>query len=224
MTTPLISCLIVTQEGRQPLLEKALDCLSKQTWKNHEAVIVHDEGQTLGALRNLTIQQAKGEILCQWDDDDLYHPERLEAQYNAMAGKVANYLESQFYYFPQQAELFIRDDKRRIEGTLMMRSGLGVTYPESGPRCEKGEDTAFAEAIYHKHPGQISTINRPELYCRVYHGANTWHYQHHHARLAHIAHKVNQLKENETSTRAALKVYGLSGIKVRDFNQVAFEV
>ena len=36
---------------------------------------------TLGELRNLSVQYAQGEYVCQWDDDDYYSPLRLYEQY-----------------------------------------------------------------------------------------------------------------------------------------------
>jgi glycosyltransferase involved in cell wall biosynthesis len=47
--------------------------------------IVEPTGKlSLGALRNLSRESAGGEILCQWDDDDLHHPQRLERQLSAL--------------------------------------------------------------------------------------------------------------------------------------------
>ena len=100
---PLISCICVTY--RKPaLLERAIRCFESQTYPNKELVILyedHDEPtvtyitghtfspgircictpgnpkKTLGELRNIANNAAKGEFLCQWDDDDWYHPSRL---------------------------------------------------------------------------------------------------------------------------------------------------
>ena len=46
-------------------------------------VVYIGPGVSLGAARNLTVDTARGAYVCQWDDDDLYHPERLRIQYEA---------------------------------------------------------------------------------------------------------------------------------------------
>jgi glycosyltransferase involved in cell wall biosynthesis len=38
----------------------------------------------MGILRNISIDKAQGEYICQWDDDDWYHTERLERQFNSL--------------------------------------------------------------------------------------------------------------------------------------------
>ena len=79
----------------------AVRCFRNQTYRNRELVILDDGGDStlentislladrdirfirldpgsmpLGALRNLAAEQARGEYVAQWDDDDLSHPRR----------------------------------------------------------------------------------------------------------------------------------------------------
>jgi glycosyltransferase involved in cell wall biosynthesis len=101
---PLASCLMVTRD-RFNLAINAIKCFQHQTYRNKELVIV-DEGAgdelqkfiqhlshpeikyfrmptgqiTLGELRNFSVAQASGEYVCQWDDDDLSDPLRLDLQ------------------------------------------------------------------------------------------------------------------------------------------------
>src|ERR1700690_3838974 len=101
----MISCLTVTREARFTSLKLAIADYTHQTWPERELVIVHDGSdafdaelrtlaaahpaaaiaihreparRTLGELRNVAIDAARGDIVCQWDDDDRYHPRRLE--------------------------------------------------------------------------------------------------------------------------------------------------
>ncbi|HEX6390539.1 MAG TPA: glycosyltransferase, partial [Solirubrobacteraceae bacterium] len=102
-TGPLISCLMVTRD-RLRLAKAAIASFALQTHPNRELVIVTDGSERyrgalaryvdaigidgvrfvvpdeqdlpLGALRNLAVAAARGEIVCQWDDDDYSHPER----------------------------------------------------------------------------------------------------------------------------------------------------
>lgn len=99
-----ISCLAVTRAVRLAALERSMRAFARQTWPRRELVVVHDggaalqtsieslaagfpgcdirvhgeaPGRPLGALRNASVERATGTLVCQWDDDDLYHPERL---------------------------------------------------------------------------------------------------------------------------------------------------
>src|SRR5687767_2274290 len=102
-----ISCLTITQVSRLHLLRRCLRSYSRQTIHSslRELLLVHHDGHEgtrairkllneftidakivevarapLGKLRNISIENASGELLCQWDDDDIYHPSRLLMQ------------------------------------------------------------------------------------------------------------------------------------------------
>src|SRR5262249_17336769 len=104
---PLVSCLMITYD-RLSLAKCAILSFAAQTYPDKGLVVVGDgqarfrraveryaaalglarvrfvhagpERLTLGRLRNLSIEAAAGEIVCQWDDDDYSHPERLKLQ------------------------------------------------------------------------------------------------------------------------------------------------
>ena len=103
---PAISCLMVTRD-RLALAQRAIRCFGDQTYPERELIIVSEgerdyrtaleryidqhaierarvvpaePGATLGELRNRTLDEAAGPIVCQWDDDDLSHPNRLAEQ------------------------------------------------------------------------------------------------------------------------------------------------
>ena len=88
--------------------------LGRQRLKEHIASlnrpnirIFEPDGElSLGALRNMSVENAAGEILCQWDDDDLHHPERLQHQVEALlrGGYDALFLQEVMQYFPRLAE------------------------------------------------------------------------------------------------------------------------
>ena len=63
---------------------------------------------TLGALRNRAFAAAAGDYVCQWDDDDIYHPLRLSAQLAALraGGHEALYLQEVLQYFPASRSLY----------------------------------------------------------------------------------------------------------------------
>lgn len=100
-TTPLIS-VIVTTYNRKSLLIETLKSIKAQTWPNIETIVVDDgsnqktfsseEAENLGiryfyrqnsgqsASRNFGVQSAQGEYISFIDDDDLWHPQKLEIQ------------------------------------------------------------------------------------------------------------------------------------------------
>lgn len=217
---PLISCLMVTQPNRKLLIQKSVACFRRQTYEPCELVIVHDvasrpgcsferflretapsarivsaePGMSLGELRNLAIEQAQGEVVCQWDDDDQYHPERLARQWEAIeaANADACFLASQLHYFPRSRQLFVRDTGQRgIEGTVMHCRDLPVRYPAMG----KEEDTVFMRELI---KGFNTTVlhDVPWLYLRVYHGGNTWD-EKHHRRMMQSAWDVETLRTRQ---------------------------
>ena len=106
----LVSCLMVTlaSPARIAFVKRSVAAYCAQTHPRSELVMVLDEGSagaraeigdylaslgrddirvvetpgrpTLGALRNISREAARGEVHCQWDDDDLHHPDRLAVQ------------------------------------------------------------------------------------------------------------------------------------------------
>ena len=108
---PLVSCLCLTR-GRADKLPRSIACFLSQTYAHRELVVIcHEDdpptrgvlaahaadprirphvlqvgsGLSLGGTRNLSVEVARGDLFCIWDDDDWYHPERIATQVNALA-------------------------------------------------------------------------------------------------------------------------------------------
>ncbi len=99
---PRITCIMPTVGARRQFLERAVDDFLGQDYPNKELVIVDEPGSctplrllsslvrvatlhsevplTIGAKRNLACALADGEIICHWDDDDVYASDRLTHQ------------------------------------------------------------------------------------------------------------------------------------------------
>lgn len=205
-STPTISCLLVTA-NRLQLCRRAIRCYSNQTWPNKELVIIDDgqedltpiltdipeselvylrlspsEGNLLGKLRNMALDAARGDYLAQWDDDDWYHPERLERQARILdsgfdacvLGAALMHLDTEeFFDHP-----YIGILKEGVPGTIMHRRDSDVRYPE----LPRAEDTHYLKSWLEKR-----FIRLPDsemyLFIRCFHGSNTWEQSHFLTRL-----------------------------------------
>src|SRR5258708_3350602 len=162
----MISCFTVTQEGRLASLARAVADFSRQTERDRELVILHDGSdgfhesattlarshdsasirvvqaprapkQTLGMLRNAALDAARGDYVCQWDDDDRYHPRRLEVQLGALrvARSDASFLGDQLLFSADAREMYWDDWSDEpypldfVPGTLLARRDAMARYP-----------------------------------------------------------------------------------------------
>ena len=206
----MISCLTVTREARFASLERAVADFVRQTWAERELVIVHDgdeafgaklgtlaashqaaaitvrrepQGQTLGELRNASVEAARGDIVCQWDDDDRYHPRRLELQFAAM--RVEN---SEFCFLTDQLHLFAADRTmywddwnlevhplNLVQGTLLGSKAALGRYPP----LARGEDTPLILDLLRRGRRITRLREHGYLYVYVFDGKNAWGYDHH---------------------------------------------
>lgn len=194
--TPLVSCLMVTGQRRH-LSRLAVRMFQLQTYEHRELVVIDDSGQVppadwgldkdsrirwitvpseskpLGALRNLALAEARGDFLCQWDDDDLSAPARLERQVLALfaSGADACGLGRLQLWWPAREWTAI-SSSRVWECALMWRKGAIPAYPE----LRKGEDTPPVEALAAR--GRIALLDAPALYTYICHGENTFAEEH----------------------------------------------
>ena len=146
-------------------------------------------GSRLGGLRNIAIARARGEWICQWDDDDRYHPERLQLQWqHAMSERAdVNYLVDQLHWFSPDNVLFWEDWNgdpypiNVIPGTILARRDVMPPYPDIG----KNEDTSLTHALARADASKTISISRLRGagWCYIYrfHGDNTWDATHHRA-------------------------------------------
>ena len=243
-TTAMISCLMVTFD-RLALAKLAIRSYAEQTYPDRELVIVTDgeerfrsaltsyanelgaEGVrvlhpgssrlTLGALRNISIEAAHGDILCQWDDDDYSHPDRLAIQARHMLAQAAgaSFFTDHLQYIEPEGFLSWIDwsmDGRSqglwqlAPGTLMMHRDPRFRYPESGPDARRGEDWVFMENIYAAVP--VAPLKGSgHLYLYRYHGRNTHSREHHMNVWADRARSNEKLLHDAATLRDAIHHY-----------------
>lgn len=194
---PLVSCLMVTR-GRLFPARFAVDCFLRQSWAERELVLVCDAPGTeveaycralgdarirvvypdaaassLGALRNLSLRAARGEYVCQWDDDDLYHPQRIELGMLVLQSMQADtlFLNRWMLWAPAARRIGV-SGAREWEGSMLARAAGVPAYPA----LARGEDTAVMHALVAR--GRVVLLDAPWLYTYVQTGANTWTTRH----------------------------------------------
>lgn len=194
---PRISALMVTR-NRPKLAQRAIHCFQRQTYPNKELLIIDDDpddtlyrsvialndpdivpirlpdiGRTLGALRNLAVERASGAYVCQWDDDDLSHPERLRVQMALLQLCHANVclLQREQLWNPDFRQFAI-SKYRFWEGSFLCAKAVMPAYPD----VRKGEDTDVILDLVQNQP--VVLLDYPELYTYVFHGANTFEQAH----------------------------------------------
>lgn len=203
-----ISALCVTR-GNAKLLKRAIACFRHQTEPSRELVIVHQgldfnvenlppneryiekpKDKTLGELRNVALEHATGEFVIQWDDDDWYHPHRMQVQLEAIVGQppyrmgapletigeAHAVLLNSWYTLDQETGKEYRSFHRKYgwEGSVLMRrsSALAIRYPHTS----KGEDSSFMARFSTRF--RVRRIDCPWLYTYIFHGGNTWDRKH----------------------------------------------
>lgn len=194
---PRISCLMVTRD-RTERARLAIESFRAQTYPDTELVIVteapdpalvahvralgaenvtllhvRDPSPTLGDLRNIAVEHATGALVCQWDDDDLYDPRRLEIQYAALVqtGAEACMLERWLMWWPRQERLAV-SRRRPWEGSLLCLKAAMPRYAST----RRGEEAPVLDHLM-RH-ARVALLDLPRLYTYVVHGANTFGSEH----------------------------------------------
>jgi glycosyltransferase involved in cell wall biosynthesis len=233
---------MVTRD-RLTLAKRAIRCLARQSYPLVELVIVTDgterfrlaleryaaeagldrvrtvpvnePGLSLAALRNISLEAASGDVVCQWDDDDCCHAERIAVQLGRMraeAGQVS---------FLTDHLQFLEDDRALVwvdwmlggqpgrdqlaPGTVMMERDSRFRYPETGPFVRRGEDSAFLWSLYDQ-ARVVPVRGQGHLYLYTYHGRTTFDRERHY-RLARFSLSAGELSARRELTRAAMAHY-----------------
>lgn len=245
---PLVSALMVTR-NRLRLAERAVRCFEAQTWPNRELVVVDDGHvpyeemlepfqerglairyirpggvrRSLGELRNLANDHARGDWRIQWDDDEWYHPDRIVAQVAAAERSGVPAVVLRWTLMQLDATdgdggpVFRADSGFATPGTIAHRP-TGLRYPDA----RRGEDSVFLNEL--RHAGRVLVLGKQwsHLFVRCHHGANTWGRDHFERRLHRrwtqwpdwvrvrlsgdlTSHRAFRLRPDEQATVAAMR-------------------
>jgi glycosyltransferase involved in cell wall biosynthesis len=197
---PLISCLMVTR-GDVRLISSALHCFDLQTYRNKELVIIYydkdslvkdfiekkrvpnvkliyvEGRRSLGELRNISLREASGQIVCTWDDDDLYGTDRLQIQAGVLIKTQVSavFLQRLLIWWPAK-EILAISRRRPWENSIMAWKHRIPDYPH----IAREEDKLMVAQL--RKTNRFGLLDMPSLYCYVVHSNNTWNESH----FAHI--------------------------------------
>jgi glycosyltransferase involved in cell wall biosynthesis len=245
--------------GRLPYVKSSVGAYARQAYPNKELLVAINGGDadaraalvdyfdalkrpdirvlqidgdlTLGRLRNITLEQAHGEAICQWDDDDLHHPDRLSLQLQALleGDYEAAYLQDVMQYVPADRSLYwtrwSATEAQYHPGTLMARRGAPILYETEGGQACLGEDLKVALALNAR--GKVRRIDGiAHLFVYTSHGANSWDDGHHKMLRDRLAISRGLLLRREAEIRDGLRPYRFDAypVQVRGNNGVAFQI
>ncbi|HKV35420.1 MAG TPA: glycosyltransferase [Pyrinomonadaceae bacterium] len=182
---------------------QALQHFLQQDYPNRELIIVDDGSdaigdlaenlpgvrylrlpsrKSIGAKRNLACQQAQGEIIAHWDDDDWYSSDRLRYQVIPIINGKADMtgLENAFVlelpasqFWTTKPHLHERLFVGNVHGgTLVYRKELweqGLRYPE----INLAEDAYLLHQAMNRGK-RLLRLSNPGVFVYLRHGSNAW--------------------------------------------------
>ena len=192
---PLVSCIMPTYNRRQ-FVSRAIEYFLRQDYPNRELIIVDDGSDpisdllpqmdciryvkldrraTLGSKRNLACQNAMGELIMHWDDDDWHSPNRVSVQVKELIEQESDVcgLRQMLFYDPRSNEVWIYEypvHERRwmIGGSLLFRKSFWEHSPF--PNIQVGEDTHF---LWSQPLEKASILEDLSIYVALIHAGNT---------------------------------------------------
>lgn len=203
-TGPLVSCIMPTH-GRAEWVQQAIHYFQRQTYGPRELVIVDNsaismEGllpcepriryvhrrqrMTIGAMRNLACELARGEIIAHWDDDDWYGPGRLAAQVAPILSGTADITALTGTPFFDVArgqawtcspEVFARMFVYAVHGGTLVYARRLFDPAHRFPHASIAEDAAFLSAVV-RSGARLAPLDAGEHFVYVRHGHNAWRF------------------------------------------------
>lgn len=203
-----ISCICPTY-NRHGLLMESIKMFMDQTYKNKELIIIDDsfhrfdqfeqlnilytnledvkyyyvDKMTIGSKRNLAISYATGDIIAFWDDDDYYHPTRLEYQASFMNNKKQFIFFKNVLYYDLHNRIIYRTSKylqrrlwqfRGIILTSMMFYKHICNYVKF-KNVNIIEDLYFVKKSILRYKYDYELIENNKMFVYIKHNKCAWH-------------------------------------------------
>lgn len=237
-SSPLVSCICISHNNLD-LVRRSIRCFQGQTYPFRELIVafisenksipIFLEGLrdprikpleipaspklTLGEKRNFAIERSKGFYFCVWDDDDWYHPGRIEFQLKSLVGTKyrSSVLSSLILYDIENNESYLSATRWAWEQTLLCEKSVFENPALRYADRERGEDSVLLYNL--KKNDLLFTAFNPALYIYIYHGNNTWHRKHWEENLIRWATKfstdqsliIQKILEGQASGQTALE-------------------
>ncbi|MGH8065316.1 MAG: glycosyltransferase family 2 protein, partial [Candidatus Entotheonellia bacterium] len=194
-SSPLVSCIMPTY-NRRPFIPRAIRYFLQQDYSRRELIIVDDGSEpvhdlipddprlrylrldrkhTVGAKRNLACQQAQGDIIVHWDDDDWMAPRRLRYQVKNLRAAQADIcgLNRVLFYDPRLERaweyIYPTSDKPWVAGgTLCYTRAFWQQHPF--PDLNVGEDSRF---VWSTPAKRLLALPDQTFYIALVHPGNT---------------------------------------------------
>lgn len=191
---PLVSCIMPTYNRRR-FVPQAVRYFLRQDYPNRELIIVDDgtdaimdlvpddpriryvrlnQKKTIGAKRNFACQEAKGEVIVHWDDDDWMADWRLRYQVDSLLRERADLcgLAQVLYYAPQSEQAwqyrYPTSEKPWVTGnTLCYTKAFWTQNPFVDVNV--GEDTRF---VWTNRSKKIVALQDSTFYVALIHPGN----------------------------------------------------
>ncbi len=192
---PLVSCIMPTY-NRRGFVPQAIRCFLRQDYPNRELLVIDDGTEpvadcvpesekirylrlnqklTIGAKRNFACEQARGEFIVHWDDDDWYPPWRVRTQIAALRERGADLCGTSHvsYYDPVTEKAW---EYRYAAAGAAWVAGNTLAYRKSFwqrnkfPNIQVGEDSRF---VWNGTKKTICDLREPTLCVGMVHSGNT---------------------------------------------------
>jgi glycosyltransferase involved in cell wall biosynthesis len=192
---PFVSCIMPTAD-RHKFVPHAIRYFLRQDYPNRELVIIDDgnediaeiipidpriryfrltQKQPVGTKRNLACEEARGELIAHWDDDDWISPRRLSYQVAALIRSEAEVcgLRRMLFYQMATGNTWLCILPSYLRNWLV---GGSLIYTRDFWRCGRfppiqiGEDTKFISDHSLKNAICVSDFS---IYVAIVHSGNT---------------------------------------------------
>jgi O-antigen biosynthesis protein len=193
--SPLVTCIMPTY-NRRAFVPQAIRCFLRQDYPNLELLVIDDgtdsiadcvpqterirylrlnRKMTIGAKRNFACEQARGEFVVHWDDDDWYPADRVTRQIAALherGGEISG--SSRIYYYDASSTQAWEYRYPKLHAawvggnTLAYRKSFWQQHPF--PDVQVGEDSRF---VWSSRGKSICDLADPSLCVATAHGGNT---------------------------------------------------
>jgi glycosyltransferase involved in cell wall biosynthesis len=190
---PLATCIMPTY-NRRAFVPQAIRCFLRQDYPNAELLVIDDgtdsvedcvpqterirylrleRKMTIGAKRNFACEQARGQFIVHWDDDDWYPANRVTRQIAALGDRDISG-SSRIYYYDASAQQaweyrYPKVNQAWVGGnTLAYRKAFWQQH--RFPDVQVGEDSRF---VWSSRGRSICDLADPGLCVATAHSGNT---------------------------------------------------